>query len=102
MNAVPVVEPADKSPAAGQLAHREHEFVLVFFQRQIHGVIFRIPDARAQTVRVHLWDRFLVGVSGGGGCGVGALSGALNPGLDAIHVDVNHGCGEKGEHLAED
>ena len=42
----------------------------------------------------------LVGVGGNWCGGVGAR--ALDPGLQAIHVDVNDGRGEEREHLAED
>ncbi len=45
----------------------------------------------------------LVGVGGGDGGGVlTASADALDPGLEAVEIDVYHRSGEKGKHLAED
>ena len=50
MNTIHVVEPADESPATGQLAYGKYEFVSAFFQRKVYAIVFRIHDAKKSGV----------------------------------------------------
>lgn len=50
MSAFHIVEPANESPTAGQLAQGKYEFVSAFSQRQVYGIIFRIHDAKKSGV----------------------------------------------------
>src|SRR5260370_41137014 len=50
VNTTHVVEPADKPPAARQLAYSKHQFVSAFSQRQVYGVVFRIHDTQKARV----------------------------------------------------
>jgi hypothetical protein len=53
-------------------------------------------------VRTLPWIGGLVGFGRDGGVGVVVFADALEPGLEAVHIDVDDGRGEEREHLADD